>query len=129
MLSQTADYALRAVVALACRGDRPVTARQLAEATGIPASYLAKVLHGLVRSGLVRSSRGTSGGFGLADPPEGVSVLDVVNAVEPNRRSPGRLSARPDCPCGLHRRIDAGLSMAEALFASSTIAELVGDRD
>jgi Rrf2 family nitric oxide-sensitive transcriptional repressor len=132
MISQTADYALRAVVALALQQDHRLTTRELAGTTGIPVFYLAKVLQVLVQAGLVHSCRGTGGGFGLVGPLEEVTLLDVVNAVDLPRRRNGCLSVRPTQPCrlcGLHRRIDAGLSMAETLFACSTIAELVGDRD
>lgn len=131
MISQTADYALRAVVAMALRGDQMLTLRELSDATGVSAPYLAKVLRALTRAGLVHSQRGTGGGYGMAASLEAVSLLDVVYAVDPPRRGRGGCLAdrvtQPCRLCGLHRRIDAGLSMAETLFARSTLAELVRD--
>src|SRR5580765_6571657 len=49
MVSQTADYALRAVVSLGYQADTPQTTQQLAETTRVPAGYLSKVLQALVR--------------------------------------------------------------------------------
>ena len=62
MLSQSVEYALRAVVYLACEGEPRMTA-QVAEATQVPAAYLSKVLQGLSRAGIVRSQRGIGGGM------------------------------------------------------------------
>jgi Rrf2 family transcriptional regulator, nitric oxide-sensitive transcriptional repressor len=127
MFSQTAEYALRAVVYLASRAPAPQTARQIAAATRVPPDYLAKVLQGLGRTGLVHSQRGLHGGFTLGRPPEDLTVLDVLQAVDPIRRI-------TTCPlglkdhvnlCPLHRRLDQALDLVEKALADSTIAELL----
>jgi Rrf2 family nitric oxide-sensitive transcriptional repressor len=132
MMTQTTAYALRAVVGLGFQPDRYMTTRELAERTQVPVFYLAKVLQALARAGLIVSHRGSSGGFGLARPPERITLLDVVNAVDPIKRitaCPLHLASHR-CPlCGLHRRVDAGLSLLESFFACSTIAEVIGDLD
>jgi Rrf2 family protein len=131
-MSHTAEYALRAVMALALQPDRQVAAREIAERTQVPPSYLAKVLRLLGRAGLVVSHRGPGGGFGLGRPAREVTLLDVVNAVAPVGRSarrPGSLAARQRPPCRHRRRADAGLSMLEKLLACRTIAEVIGDPD
>src|SRR5690554_1777360 len=94
MISQTAEYALRAAVYLASQGDEARTVQQIAAATRVPTGYLAKVMQSLSRAGLVQSWRGVAGGFSLAASPDEVSVLDVINVVEPIRRF-------PECPLGL----------------------------
>jgi Rrf2 family transcriptional regulator, nitric oxide-sensitive transcriptional repressor len=132
MLSQTAEYALRAVVALGLNTDRHLTNRDIAELTKVPVCYLAKVLQALVRAGLVASHRGSSGGFGLVRSPEQVTLLDVVSAVDPVGRiitCPLKIDSHGNRLCGLHRRLDAGLSMIETLLACSTIAEVIDDPD
>lgn len=58
MLSQTAEYALRAIVYLAGRDGKPVTAQNLAAAARVPADYLSKVLRTLGRTGIVLAQRG-----------------------------------------------------------------------
>jgi Rrf2 family protein len=54
----------------------------IAEAQGIPPSFMAKILRSLVRARLLRSSRGVHGGFSLARPASKISLLDVVEAIE-----------------------------------------------
>ena len=82
MISQTAEYALRAIIFLASQAGEPSTTAQLAEETDAPPSYLAKVMKGLNRAGIVGSQRGLHGGFTLAREPHEVTVLEVVNAVD-----------------------------------------------
>ena len=86
MISQTTEYALRAVVWLAANPEKPLTAQQIAEATRVPAGYLAKVLQGLSRSGLLHSQRGLGGGFTLARSPSALTMWEVVQAVDPLKR-------------------------------------------
>ena len=86
MISLTAEYALRAVSWLASNGKEPLVNRDIADATQVPSGYLAKVLQSLGRAGLVTSQRGLGGGFVLGRSAEEISVLDVVNAVDPLER-------------------------------------------
>ena len=69
MISQTAEYALRAIVYLADQGGVARTTSEIAETTQVPAGYLAKVMQSLCRAGLVKSQRGLNGGFKLAHDP------------------------------------------------------------
>lgn len=79
MLSQTGQYALRAVVCIAkARLDGNMTATEVAERTGLPVHYLAKILHVLVQAGLLRSVRGRAGGYRLTRPPDRLTVADVL---------------------------------------------------
>jgi len=128
MISQTAEYALRAIVFLANQHGAPQTTTQIAEATQVPPGYLAKVMQGLARSKIVRSQRGLKGGFTLGPSPENLTVLSVVNAVDPIRRY-------PECPlgiaehgrrlCPLHKRLDQAGEMVENAFGETSIAELI----
>jgi Rrf2 family protein len=131
MFSQTAEYALRAVVYLASRPAAAQTTQQIAEATRVPAGYLSKVLQGLARAGVVHAQRGLHGGFTLALPPERLTVLDVLQAVDPIRRirsCPLGLKGHVNL-CPLHRRLDNALAMVEDALRSSTIAELLAEPD
>lgn len=130
MISQTAEYALRAVVCLASEGGKPTTTAKLAEATKVPPSYLSKVMQALGRAGLVKSQRGLHGGFVLAHPVESVSVLDVINAVDPLRRiltCPLELEAHGANLCPLHRKLDDAIAHVEEVFSTHSIAELLVD--
>ncbi|HVX59547.1 MAG TPA: Rrf2 family transcriptional regulator [Pirellulales bacterium] len=129
MISQTAEYALRAIVYLADQQTAPQTTQQIAEVTHVPAGYLAKVMQSLSRSGLVHAQRGLHGGFTLARPATELTVLDVVQAVDPLRRI-------TSCPlglkghmslCPLHRRLDNAVALVEDALRKSTIAELLAE--
>lgn len=128
MLSQTTEYALRIVVYLASSKGSPATIPQIATATQTPAGYLAKVLRNLALAKLVRSQRGLHGGSVLARPADAITVLDVVQAVDPIQRikqCPLGIKSHGINLCPLHRRLDEAFAMVEQAFASSSIAELV----
>lgn len=127
MLSQTSEYALRAAVFLANDGGGPRTAAEIARAASVPAGYLAKVLGLLARAGLVSSQRGLGGGFALSRTPRDVSVLEVVNAVDPLRRierCPLGLPEHRRALCPLHKKLDDAYAAIEASFRGTSLAEL-----
>ena len=86
VISQTAEYALRAVVVLGPQRGVPLTTRQIASRAQVPAGYLSKAVQALGRAGLVEGQRGLGGGFTLARPLKEITVLDVINAVDPVHR-------------------------------------------
>src|SRR3954451_8866335 len=117
MFSQTAEYALRAIVYLAQEPLGQRTAREIADAMLVPHDYLAKVMGQLVRSGLVRAQRGKTGGFVLARSLQETSVLEVVNAVDPVQRilaCPLGLAHHREQMCPLHAKLDRTLAALEA---------------
>ena len=78
-----ADYAVRAVIELAGSSqDSPRKVDEVAQAQGIPVSFLENILTQLRSSGVVRSQRGPEGGYWLAHPPEEVNLAQVIRAVE-----------------------------------------------
>ena len=83
-ISSRCDYALRAMIELARRAPsgKPCTATSIAEQRDIPEKYLVHILLQLKRAALVQSIRGAQGGYVLARPPESVSLLDIVVAVD-----------------------------------------------
>ena len=130
MISQTAEYALRAVVALGNEKDRPLTTRQIARATQVPPGYLSKVLQSLGKMGIVEARRGLHGGYVLVRSLEELTVLDVVQAVDPIKRierCPLRLAAHAGRLCSLHQRLDEGIALMESLFKQTTIASLLAE--
>lgn len=83
-ISAKTDYAIRAALELACApaANGPVTAEKIAEAQDIPLRFLLNILADLRRSGLVTSRRGTEGGWWLARPADGITVADVIRAID-----------------------------------------------
>jgi Rrf2 family protein len=132
MFSQTTEYALRAVVFLARNAEQPHTTQQIAQAMRIPSSYLSKVLQALSRHELVRSQRGLHGGFVLSRPTSEITLLDVVNAVDPLKRvcrCPLDLEAHREHLCPLHRRLDDAVARVEDAFSSTYVDELVREAE
>jgi len=130
MLSQTVEYSLRAIVWLAAHAHDPQTNQQIAEATLVPAGYLAKVMQSLGRGGLVTGQRGKRGGFLLARPAEKMSVLEVINTVEPIQRireCPLGIASHGAHLCPLHKRLDAAMAMIESAFRETSIADLLAE--
>jgi Rrf2 family protein len=81
-VSAKVDYAVRAAAELAAGGEGPVKGESLATAQGIPLKFLENILGELKHAGLVRSQRGTEGGYWLARPAEEITIADVIRAVE-----------------------------------------------
>ena len=128
MFSQTAEYALRAVVCLADGDPRPRTAQDLAARTQVPRDYLSKVMQALGRANIVRAQRGKNGGFSLARPPKELTIFDVVDCVDPVPRidrCPLGLRAHQGTLCPLHRRLDAAMQKIEQEFKQASIAQLL----
>jgi len=128
MLSQTVEYALRAMVFLADQSPESRTTEQIAVATKVPNAYLSKVLQGVSRSGLVKSQRGLHGGFSLSRDPEKITILDVVNSVDPIVRiteCPLGLSSHGVNLCPLHHRLDQATALVEDAFKGTTLAEIL----
>jgi Rrf2 family transcriptional regulator, nitric oxide-sensitive transcriptional repressor len=130
MFSQTIEYALRAVAFLAQQSPTACTTEQIATATRVPKAYLSKVLQGLVRGGIVHSQRGVGGGMTLTAAPSEMSILDVVNAVEPIERiehCPLGLKSHGKHLCPLHRRMDDALAQVEEAFRHSSLADILAE--
>lgn len=132
MFSQTVEYALRAVVHLAQHAQTPQKTGDIAIATKVPSAYLAKVLQGLRAKEIVTMQRGIGGGVALARPATELTILDVVNAVDPIQRittCPLDLKSHGVKLCSLHRRIDNAIFEMEKAFQSTTLAELLDDEN
>jgi Rrf2 family protein len=130
VFSQTVEYALRAAVHLASEAPQARTTDQIAQATRVPRAYLSKVLQGLARAGLVKSQRGLGGGMALGKPAEEVTILAVVNAVEPLQRirtCPLGLAAHGVHLCPLHSRLDRALATVEEALGRTTLAEVLAE--
>jgi Rrf2 family nitric oxide-sensitive transcriptional repressor len=130
VISQTIEYALRAALSLSRTPGEAQTAKQIAATMKVPPSYLAKVLQSLAKAKLVSSTRGLHGGFRLVKRPEEVSLLEVVNAVQPFQRiqsCPLEVESHDTQLCPLHSRLDRALGMVEEAFRTTTLAELLAE--
>jgi Rrf2 family protein len=130
MFNRTSEYALRVIVFLAAVKGKPATTREIAAVTRVPVGYLAKIVQGLARAGLIKSQRGLHGGSVLARDPADIGVYEVIESVSPLpriRTCPLELPAHGTNLCPLHRRLDDAMGMVERALRESSIAELVTD--
>lgn len=130
MLSKTAEYALRAVVAIA-RADeeRPVLAREISSKGHIPNKYLSKVLRDLVHAGVLSSTRGIGGGFRLRRRANKLKLIDVIKPfddVPARSRCPlGHPKCTDEAPCAMHDQWRPVKEAFRSLLEDTTIAQLV----
>lgn len=129
MISQTAEYALRATLHLAENdAQAPLRVGELAAAVGAPRNYLSKILGTLAREGVLASLRGPSGGFRLAERPERLRLSRIVELFDP---APGRrcLLGRARCsdaqPCGAHLLWRDISTQVDEFFRSTTLADML----
>jgi Rrf2 family protein len=81
-LSQTTGYAVYALSRVGDSRGEPRRIRDIAELTGLPRAYLARIVSQLAHSGIIHAKRGYRGGIVLTQPAEKISLLQVVEAVE-----------------------------------------------
>lgn len=131
MFSQTVEYALRAMVCLANGESAVQTRSQLVEQTKVPSAYLAKVMREMNRAGLVTAQRGVNGGFQLARDAGEITLLEVVNAVDPLpriRTCPLGIKSHGSRLCGLHQYLDDSMSDLEKRLSEKTLAALIAEK-
>lgn len=126
MFSQTAEYALRAMNCLAAASGHPATGETIAGRTKVPPGYLSKVMRDLVVAGLVVSRRGPTGGFLLARDASAISILDVVDAVDPLRRIERCPLGNPEHArlCPLHASLDGAIAQIRETLGATSLADL-----
>jgi len=76
-----------------------LSAGRLAEFHELPPAYLAKHLQALSRAGIVTANRGVSGGYRLAKPPTGITLLDITLAIEGSESAFRCTEIRRQGPC------------------------------
>jgi Rrf2 family protein len=81
-LSARADYAVRALLELAAADGQPLKREQIASAQQIPIKFLGNILMQLRTTGLVKTQRGTEGGYMLTVRPDRITLADVIRAVD-----------------------------------------------
>jgi len=132
ILSQTAEYALRAVVLLADRDtDEPARVGELADALEIPQNYLSKTLNALARTGVLASMRGKGGGFRLARAADQITLLQVIDPFDHFSTGRSCLMGKGECSdtnsCAAHATWKEVAAKVTGFFAKTTLADLQKD--
>ncbi len=130
MLSQTTEYALRAMCYLAYMKEGLIATGEIAENTKVPSNYLAKVLQQLAKADLVIGRRGVGGGYRIARPAPEITLLDVINSIDP-------ISPITACPlglvehkgvlCPLHRKLDEAARTMIGVFDGISLSDVLGE--
>ena len=110
-LTQHTDFGLRLLIVLARNGSGPMALPEFAAEQGLSYHHVAKVAQELVHKGIIKSTRGRSGGVQLARLPEEIRIGEVVRALERGMRL-------ADCAhCELRNDCATSGLLAEALEA------------
>lgn len=128
--SRSSEYAIRAFMHLAqAPNGKYVMVKQIAEQENIPAHFLAKILQQLARKGLLRSSKGPTGGFALRQSPSEIALVHIVEALdglaEYERCVSGLAECTDDAPCAMHDIWKDLRSRIMEYLERTTIADLV----
>lgn len=128
-VSAKAEYACVAVLELAAHhgSPQPLPVKAIAEMHGIPQQYLVQILLQLKGAGYVASTRGASGGYQLALPPEEISLADIMTTIDgpfPSKHEP---AASPRSPathaiCSVWNEV---LAAERSMLQEVTFADLV----
>lgn len=128
-LTRKGDYAIRGIVYLASQPPNKISLlSEIAVAVDVPQTFLAKIFQQFSKTGIVKSFRGTGGGFLLAGPPESITLLQVVEAVEgpilPNRcvLKPGECER--DASCTVHPVWRQVQQQVRSILAGITLKDL-----
>ncbi len=128
MVSQTGRYALRILGHLADHPGERLRGHEIAQATGIPANYLTKLLNQLRKRGFVESQKGWGGGFALRSEALGVRIAEVIELFEGPADHAGCVFELRECdehkPCPLHGHWEKVRSSLHAMMNAVSIRDL-----
>lgn len=108
MFSKTCEYAIRAMIFIAQKSSEGMRTgiKEIAAEIDSPAHFIAKILQGLSRRGLVQSVKGPNGGFYLDEVSMRLSLADVVRAIDGDKIFSGCGLGLKQCsekhPCPIH---------------------------
>jgi Rrf2 family protein len=122
-----AEYACLALIELAHQQfrDGPVRLGEIARAQGLPQSTLTQVMLKMKGAGLVRSSRGSEGGYRLARPPEEIKLAQILELIDGGNGAPRALrGASGAALASVWREIR---EFESRVLAQTSIAQLAGE--
>jgi Rrf2 family protein len=129
-ITRAGEYGVQGLMHLARHNPgRRIMLDEVSREEHIPKSFLAKIFQHLAKAGLVRSIRGSGGGFALARNPSEISVLEIIEAVEGKILIQRCRMDKPDCEhaggcalCGLFERAQDGI---KDVLTSTTLQDLI----
>ncbi len=130
-LTKRTDYAIRALLCVArAHSPSPLSSRRIAAEMAIPPRFVPHVLGDLVRAGLVEATSGKRGGYRLAHALDGLSLLELIEAVEGPTAPRGRATDAGVClpgdPCNVDQALADARQAFVAVLADASFADIVG---
>ena len=128
-ITRASEYAMLGLLALSRRPAGSVEMVDvLAHEEGVPTSFLGKIFQSLSRAGIVKSARGSGGGFSLVRTPQEITVLEVIEAVEGPIALQRCLETDSDCThregCALCGLFSEAQDRVKEVFGRTSVAEL-----
>lgn len=103
---------------------------EIAEAEGMPRPFASKILLELVRAGLLRSTRGPGGGYGLARPAAEINLLQIKEIFDGTRDldecAVGLARCSDEAPCPLHDFFQPLRRSIRAYLEGTTLEDMAG---
>lgn len=128
MISQAVGYAASALGYVAAAGGRPLLVKEIADAAGIPAPYLSKIIHALARKGIVATQRGIGGGVTLARAAHTIRLLDLCIALDDPHMNTRCLLCTQECSdercCPVHQFWNRQRTACNAYLERMSVADL-----
>ena len=133
-ITTSVEYGIHCLLWLVICDDRALSSRELADLQGVSPTFLAKIFPKLEKAGIVVAHEGVRGGYRLARPPERISFLDIVDAIEGEKplfdcqEVRRRCALYADCPprwsasgvCAIHAvMLQAEKAMRDSLATQS----------
>ncbi len=133
MFSTSCHYGLQAMLYIAMHSskDKNVELKIIAEEQDIPRHFLSKILQQLVKSNLLHSMKGPTGGFKLAKSSEDTTLIEIVAAIDGlgvfNKCGIGFKQCNDKSPCPIHDEYKKVRKEVENLFRSKNLQTLIND--
>jgi Rrf2 family protein len=132
IISRPSSYAIRALTYLATQPPGKLTGvREISDHVHIPGPYLSKILLQLRRGRLLRSYKGIGGGYELAQPPNKISLFNVIDCIDGNPFGSCILESR-ECSlgeeCAMHESWGPIRNQLLNFLQAITLDRLVGQR-
>jgi Rrf2 family nitric oxide-sensitive transcriptional repressor len=132
-LTTFSDYSLRVLIYLGVHDDEIATVGQIAQAYGISANHLMKVVHYLAQGGYIETARGKGGGMRLGLAPDKINVGELVRGTEDNRNlvecfDRDTSACRIEAACVLRGMLGQALEAFYRSLDAYTLADLIAPK-
>ena len=133
-LDRRSEYAMRAVLDIASQAEpRWRKKRDIAQATGVPVSYLAHILAALVQAHILVARVGPRGGYALGRPATRITLLDIIEALEGPISAQNCVLRGGTCnwgePCAVHVSWTRAQDAITAELQGTTVEEVLNQME